>query len=318
LSIITSRLAAAPISWGVCEVPGWGHQLEADRVLSEMTALGITATEFGPAGFLPEEAKARAEVLQQHNLQAIGGFFPIILHDAAKDPLKAVAAELDAYQAAGASIMVLAAETGVAGYDQRHELDADGWHLFGRNLDTIVKAAADQGIQAVVHPHVGTMIETTSDVNRVLNDTAANLCLDTGHLLIGGTDPGQLARDYAARIGHTHLKDVRKAVAERVQKGEISYTDGVKTGMYVPLGQGDVGIAGIVLNLLEAGYGGWFTMEQDTILDAAPEGDGPVRDVRQSVAFLRELEAGLAPCARCAGASSPPPASPCTGSCRPC
>ena len=159
-----------------------------------------------------------------------------------------MSAELDAYQAAGASIMVLAAETGVAGYDQRHELDAEGWHLFGRNLDTIVKAAADQGIQAVVHPHVGTMIETTSDVNRVLNDTAANLCLDTGHLLIGGTDPGQLARDYAARIGHTHLKDVRKAVAERVQNGEISYTDGVKTGMYVPLGQGDVGIADIVLH----------------------------------------------------------------------
>jgi len=258
-----------------------------------MTALGITATEFGPAGFLPEEATARAEVLQRHNLQAIGGFFPIILHDAAKDPLKAVSAELDAYQAAGASIMVLAAETGVAGYDQRHELDADGWHLFGRNLDTIVKAAADQGIQAVVHPHVGTMIETTSDVNRVLNDTAANLCLDTGHLLIGGTDPGQLARDYASRIGHTHLKDVRRAVAARVQNGEISYTDGVKTGMYVPLGQGDVGIAGIVRNLLEAGYGGWFTMEQDTILETEPAGEGPVRDVRQSVAFLRELEAGL-------------------------
>lgn len=294
MSTITSRLAAAPISWGVCEVPGWGHQLEADRVLSEMTALGITATEFGPAGFLPEEATARAEVLQRHNLQAIGGFFPIILHDAAQDPLKAVSAELDAYQAAGASIMVLAAETGVAGYDQRHELDAEGWHLFGRNLDTIVRAAADQGIQAVVHPHVGTMIETTADVNRVLNDTAANLCLDTGHLLIGGTDPGQLARDYASRIGHTHLKDVRKAVAERVQKGEISYTDGVKTGMYVPLGQGDVGIADIVLHLLEAGYGGWFTMEQDTILEAAPAGEGPVRDVRQSVAFLRALEAGLA------------------------
>ena len=60
MSTITSRLAAAPISWGVCEVPGWGYQLEADRVLSEMTALGITATEFGPAGFLPEQAIDRA------------------------------------------------------------------------------------------------------------------------------------------------------------------------------------------------------------------------------------------------------------------
>jgi inosose dehydratase len=258
-----------------------------------MTALGISATEFGPAGFLPEQAAQRADVLKQHNLQAIGGFFPVILHDPSKNPLDAVSAELDAYEAAGASIMVLAAETGVAGYDQRHELDAEGWNLFGRNLDAVVKAAADKGIQAVVHPHVGTMIESTSDVDRVLNDTAANLCLDTGHLLIGGTDPSQLVRDYAARIGHTHLKDVRKAVAQRVQAGEISYTDGVKTGMYVPLGQGDVGIAGIVRDLLDAGYPGWFTMEQDTILESEPTDEGPVRDVRQSVAFLRQLDSEI-------------------------
>jgi inosose dehydratase len=258
-----------------------------------MTALGISATEFGPAGFLPEQAAQRADVLKQHNLQAIGGFFPVILHDASKNPLTIVAAELDAYEAAGASIMVLAAETGVAGYDQRHELDAQGWDLFGRNLDAVVKAAADKGIQAVVHPHVGTMIESTSDVDRVLNDTAANLCLDTGHLLIGGTDPALLVRDYAARIGHTHLKDVRKAVAQRVQTGEISYTDGVKAGMYVPLGQGDVGIAGIVRNLLDADYPGWFTMEQDTILESEPTDEGPVRDVRQSVAFLRQLDSEI-------------------------
>jgi inosose dehydratase len=280
LSTITSRLAAAPISWGVCEVPGWGHQLGADKVLSEMTALGISATEFGPAGFLPEKPAERAAVLKHHQLQAIGGFFPILLHDPSKDPLAAVSAELDAYEAAGATVMVL---------------DAEGWDLFGRNLDIIVKAAADKGIQAVVHPHVGTMIETTSDVNRVLNDTNANLCLDTGHLLIGGTDPGQLVRDYASRIGHTHLKDVKKAVASRVQAGEISYTDGVKTGMYVPLGQGDVGIDNIVKTLLEGGYTGWFTMEQDTILETAPAGEGPVSDVRQSVAFLRNLDAELTP-----------------------
>ncbi|MDQ0276498.1 inosose dehydratase [Arthrobacter silviterrae] len=293
MNTITSRLAAAPISWGVCEVPDWGHQLEAGRVLSEMAALGISATEFGPAGFLPAQADQRAKVLSQHNLKAIGGFFPIILHNPAANPLTAVAAELDAYEAAGASIMVLAAETGVAGYDQRHELDAEGWELFGRNLDAVVKAAADRGIQAVVHPHVGTMIESTSDVDRVLSDTAANLCLDTGHLLIGGTDPAVLVRDYAARIGHTHLKDVRSSIARRVQNGELSYTDGVKSGMYVPLGQGDVGIAGIVRDLLAAGYRGWFTMEQDTILETEPAGEGPLRDVRQSVAFLRGLESDI-------------------------
>ncbi|WP_369046028.1 sugar phosphate isomerase/epimerase family protein [Sinomonas sp. P10A9] len=287
---ISTRLAAAPISWGVCEVPNWGYQLDADRVLSEMAELGVTATEFGPAGFLPTEPGPRAEVLSRYGLQAIGGFFPVILHDAGKDPLEAVQPELDAYEAAGAQVMVLAAETGVEGYDQRHELDAEGWTLFGRNLDRIVRAAADRGVAAVLHPHVGTMVESAADVRRVLDDTSADLCLDTGHLLIGGTDPRALAREFASRIGHTHLKDVRAELAARVQAGDLTYTDAVKAGMYVPLGQGDVGIADIVASLTASGYRGWFTMEQDTILETVPEGDGPASDVRISVAFLRSLE----------------------------
>jgi hypothetical protein len=32
-TIESARIAAAPISWGVCEVPGWGHQMAAERVL---------------------------------------------------------------------------------------------------------------------------------------------------------------------------------------------------------------------------------------------------------------------------------------------
>ena len=49
------KLAAAPISWGVCEVPGWGRVLDSERVLGEMSSLGLVATELGPPGYLPEE-----------------------------------------------------------------------------------------------------------------------------------------------------------------------------------------------------------------------------------------------------------------------
>jgi inosose dehydratase len=208
--------------------------------------------------------------------------------------MEAVAPELDAYEAAGATIMVLAAETGVAGYDQRHALDEEGWALFGHNLDRIVAAAAERGITVVVHPHVGTMVESPEDVKRLLEGTSAKVCLDTGHLLIGGTDPRQLVREHPERIGHTHLKDVRADLAQRVQNGELTYTDAVKAGMYVPLGQGDVGIKEIVLGLLASGYNGWFTMEQDTILEATPAGEGPLADVRESISYLKSIENGAA------------------------
>ena len=76
------------------------------------------------------------------------------------------------------------------------------------NLDRVAAAAAQRGVAAVLHPHVGTMVETRADVDRVLAGSVIPLCLDTGHLLIGGTDPVELARTVPDRVAHVHLKDV--------------------------------------------------------------------------------------------------------------
>jgi inosose dehydratase len=133
------------------------------------------------------------------------------------------------------------------------------------------------------------MVETRDDVARVLRGSTIRLCLDTGHLLIGGTEPLQLAREVPDRIAHAHLKDVNANLAARVQAGQLTYTEAVGEGMYVPLGSVDVDIAGIVTALRGNGFDGWFVMEQDTILDSEPDGEGPVRDVRTSVAFMTHV-----------------------------
>ena len=98
----------------------------------------------------------------------------------------------------------------------------------------------------MLHPHVGTMVENPDDVQRVLDGSAIALCLDTGHLLIGGTDPAELTRQVPDRIAHTHMKDVDNRFARRVQAGELTYTEAVREGMYRPLGSGDVDVAAIV------------------------------------------------------------------------
>ena len=85
-----ARIAGAPISWGVCEVPGWGYQLGPDRVLAEMGQVGLTATELGPDGFLPAQPDAMTRVLDHHGLRAVGGFTPLLLHVAAHDPVPEV------------------------------------------------------------------------------------------------------------------------------------------------------------------------------------------------------------------------------------
>jgi inosose dehydratase len=144
------KIAGAPISWGVCEAPNWGHQMGPARVLKEMAELGLGATEFGPLGFLPIEPENRARVLKEHGMEAIGGFFPIVLHKAEHDPLPEVLQELKSYKATGAYKMVLAANTGLAGYDEkRPELDDAGWKIMFNNLNRIREACEAEGVDAV-------------------------------------------------------------------------------------------------------------------------------------------------------------------------
>jgi inosose dehydratase len=133
------------------------------------------------------------------------------------------------------------------------------------------------------------MVETGQDVQRVLEGSTIALCLDTGHLLIGGTDPAVLAAEVPERIAHTHFKDVDLGRARQVRAGLLTYTEAVRAGMYRPLGAGDVDVAAIVHHLRGSGYDGWYTLEQDTILTEPPAGEGPVADVRTSVDYLRGL-----------------------------
>ena len=248
------KIAGAPINWGVCEVPGWGHQLTAERVLTEMRDVGLAATETGPQGFLPGDPAALTALLQSYDLRCVGSFLPVLLHDPAHDPVPETTAPLDSLIATGAEVLVLAAATGAEGYDSRPTLDEQQWATLLANLDRVAAVAAERGILAVLHPHVGTMVENRADVQRVLDGSTVQLCLDTGHLLIGGTDPLQLAREVPGRIAHTHLKDVDAGLAARVQAGDISYTEAVRAGIYTPLGTSDVDIAGIVKALLDDGF----------------------------------------------------------------
>ena len=186
-------------------------------------------------------------------------------------------------------MLVLSAVTGQRGYDTRPELDQAGWRTLLANLDRLTALAAGHAVRAVLHPHVGTMVESGDELRRVLEGSSISLCLDTGHLLIGGTDPAELARQAPERIAHTHLKDVDARIARRVQDGRLTYAEGVRDGMYRPLGSGEVDVPAIVGYLRARGYDGWYVLEQDTILTEEPRGDGPAADVWTSAEYLRSV-----------------------------
>lgn len=281
------RIAAAPISWGVCEVPGWGRVLDHDTVLREMAELGLTATELGPPGYLPADPAALAATLDHHGLGLVGGFLAVVLHDAdqQRSVVDLAGRQADLLAAAGGDVLVLAASTGLDGYDERPPLNQAQWHTLVDTAGMIRDVAVRAGVRTVLHPHVGTQVETTAEVRRFLADADLPLCVDTGHLLIGGTDPVELVRAHPHRIGHVHLKDVRADLAEQVRDGLISYTEAVAQGIYVPLGDGDIDLAALLKLLRDNDYRGWYVLEQDTAL---PE-DGDQADQAPRLATARSL-----------------------------
>ncbi len=284
-----ARTAGAPISWGVCEVPGWGHQLDLDTVLGQMRSLGLTATELGPDGWLPAAPDRRAAVLAAEGLRAVGGFVPLVLHDADHDPEPALHEALDGLVACGADVLVLAAATGVEGYEGRPALDAAGWSQLLTEVDRVAALAATRGVRVALHPHVGTMVETPDEITRVLEGASVDLCLDTGHVLVGGGGPLEIARAAGERVAHVHLKDVDAELAARVRAGEVAYQQGVARGLFRPLGEGDARIADVVGELERGGYAGWYVLEQDVVLAGPQDAPSALADVRTSLDLLARL-----------------------------
>jgi inosose dehydratase len=284
---LADRIAAAPISWGVCEAPDWGYEMPAERVLSEMRSLGVRATELGPTGYLGEDPGQVRELLDRHGLRLVGGFLPVVLHVDGADLAEAEAA-IRALADVGAQVVVLAARSVDGSYERRVPLDDGEWRTLLGNLERVRDLAGQHGLAASLHPHAGTAIEGREAVLRLLDSSDVPLCLDTGHLLIGGTEPLELVRSAADRVAHVHLKDVRASLARTAL--DDSYVRAVRQGLYTPLGDGELDIAAVVAALEAVGYQGWYVLEQDCALDAAPPAAaGPVEDVRRSIEFLAKL-----------------------------
>ena len=288
---MSARVAGAPVSWGVIEVPDWGYQMPADRVLREASSLGLAAVEAGPEGLLPGDPAEVSEMLAGHGLSLVGGFVPAVLHDprVREEELALVQRRAEFFGAAGADVVVLAASTGSEDYGKVFELDEDAWRTFFQSLEAVEEICERYGVAVSLHQHYGTVIERDDQLRRFLEGSEMGLCLDTGHLMIGGGDPVEVAKLAGNRVNHVHLKDVDGDVAARLAGRELDFKEAAQRGAFRPLGEGDADV-GRLLDVLEAaGYSGWYVLEQDTVVESEPkEGEGPILDVGKSLAFVEE------------------------------
>ncbi|MCB0865388.1 MAG: TIM barrel protein [Solirubrobacterales bacterium] len=289
-ALLSERIAGAPISWGVCEVPGWGPMLEPEVVFADMAGLGLRATEVGPVGYLPADPGDLAERLARHGLRPIAAFVPVVFDPALGPRARERTLRAAAALAAAHGEVLMVAPVSDDGWSRRGLAAADSDALIA-GLEELDAAVSDLEVTMALHPHVGSLVESTADI-ALVEGAEVGWCLDTGHLLIGGTDPVVFAARLGPRVVHVHLKDVDAGIAADVASGAISLRDGTEAGLFKPLGEGDVDVAAVLAALARAGYEGWYTLEQDTVL-AGPDPSRPHADAERSLRFIRSLEERL-------------------------
>ncbi|MFK8023227.1 MAG: sugar phosphate isomerase/epimerase family protein, partial [Ilumatobacter sp.] len=186
---LMQRLAGAPISWGVCEVPGWGVELPPRRVFAEMRQCGLGATELGSDGYLPSDPAELKDLCAEYGLTMIGGFVPLVLHrpDQLEATLAAAERTASVMSAAGGTVFVT---SGVTDWDwgPRHDLSDADWKFAADTLERIDQIVNEHGMTQAIHPHLRTGVETKADIEALLEVSDVGWTFDMGHMQIGVMD----------------------------------------------------------------------------------------------------------------------------------
>ena len=270
---MTVSIGCVPILWNNVDLPDLAPTVPFGEILDIFSRLGYGGTQHG-RGF-PEGGALEAE-LARRNLRFAELYSALPADaDGLTDEADALArADLARLVAARGEVLVVA----VDGSPERDALSgrvADGaprwpepaYDRLARLLDELGREAPD-GVRVAFHPHTATWIETPDEVDALatrLHGTAAGLCLDVGHYLVGGGDPVEAIRRHGALITHVHAKDVDPPVLARLRAGEITgFGDAVRERLFTELGSGALDLRGVVAALNGIGFDGWIMVEQDS------------------------------------------------------
>lgn len=290
-AVSAHRLALSPASWGISDVPDWGRQLDAERVLSEAAAVGEGAITAGPQGFLPDRSDLARPLLRRHRLQVVAGQVQAILHhhDTRGPELAHIDGHAHWLAAVGAGNLVLTAIPERAPFANRREapLSQAQWAHLLHLIGSVEHVCARHKLRLAVQPRFGSTIQGPEEIERLLVGTEAGVCLDIAHLLIAGADPVEVVELAAGRIQHVHLNDVDLDLARRVRDRSLSFADAVSRGLYTPIGEGGAAVKRVTEALRAASYRGWYTLEQETRLTTAEE--RPLGRISRSLEFVLPL-----------------------------
>jgi inosose dehydratase len=292
------KLASAPINWGIETPDGVGNPT-ADEVLQNSVDAGYTGFELGPLHFLGANPAAIGDRLKAFGLDAVAFWVAVPLARPFGGAVEAELREaLDTLKAIGAEHLLvsdfgdparLAAISQVDAHPETWWSDGD-WAEVRRSFVAIGELAKQSGIDVSVHPHVGGHIESGREIEKALvaiEGTPITVCIDTGHIRIGGIDSIPLMRLLGSLVAHIHAKDVEPDLLARMQAGDIGYFDAVGAGLYCDLGKGVIDWQGFARAIDGIDYDGWVVAEEDQLL--VPGRKAPFESNIANRAFLAQL-----------------------------
>jgi inosose dehydratase len=298
-------VANAPVSYGAFEITV-GHDPNVPdgiSVLDQVAAAGYAGIDLGPAGYLGTGTRL-GELLAERGLGLAGAYLelPYADHDAlaqAMGDLDALLATFDAVRPylpgppprptlADAGSRERRGRPGRSAAQPALGLDRDGWRRFAEGLARVTGRCRDRGYEPTFHPETGTYVEAPWEIEEVLDRSDIGLCLETGHMMLGGGDPVAMLRDWGERVNHVHLKDAVRSVMAGIVADGAPVTEIWSREAFCALGRGDLDVAGILDGLHGIAFGGWLVVEQDILPRSAQRFAQAAEEQRHNREFLAE------------------------------
>lgn len=266
------QLAIAPIAWTNDDLPDLGKENTFEQCISEMALAGFKGTEIGNK--YPKNPDILKHYLDLRNLKVASAWFSAYLTTKPFEETESVFIKhRDFLHAMGAKVIVVAEQGhSIQGmldksvFNDKPEFTEEEWNLLTDGLEKLGDLAHEKGMEIVYHHHMGTGVQTTEEIERLMDNTdllKVSLLFDTGHLVFSGEDPINIYKKYKGRIKHIHFKDIRKRVAEEVKENSDSFLDGVKKGVFTVPGDGMIDFSPIWKEIKDSGYEGWIVVEAE-------------------------------------------------------
>jgi inosose dehydratase len=267
-------LGIAPIGWCNDDMPELGAENTFKQIVSEMALAGFTGCEIGNK--YPSDPVELKKALDLRGMRIASRWYSsFLLTRPIEEEEKDFIANLDFLAAVGANrINVSEQSYSIQGKQDvpiltgghKHVMNDEEWDRFTKGLNHLGKIAKDRGFKLCFHHHMGTVVQTSEETDRMMKNTDPELvflCYDTGHFTFAGEDPLTMLKKYVDRVGHVHLKDMRLDVVEEARRNNWSFLQAVRNGAFTVPGDGGVDFDPIFQLLAQGGYTGWLLVEAE-------------------------------------------------------